>query len=103
MIFVATSIKQREMPTKGKSCSRSRGHSRSRSHSRARTGSSKEGKGERISHPVRKRATPRTQKKKGKPIAEKSLAELQMVARSHGIPFGGLTRTQLIEKIVAYS
>jgi hypothetical protein len=37
-----------------------------------------------------------------KPLGEKSLSELQLVARSHGIPFGGLTKTQLIEKIIAY-
>lgn len=78
------------MPTSKKS----RSKSRSRSHSR-------HGGGERVSKNPRKRA-PRRTKKKEKPLTERTLSELQMVARSHGIPFGGLTRTQLIEKIVAY-
>lgn len=40
--------------------------------------------------------------KKEVSLTKLTLAELQMIARSHGIPFGGLTRTQLIEKIHAY-
>lgn len=68
-----------------------------RSSSRSR---SRSGKGIKVSHKAKKRAV--RARKKEKPLNERSLAELQMVARSHGIPFGGLTRTQLIEKIIAY-
>ena len=33
---------------------------------------------------------------------KKTLIELQQIARSFGIPFGGMTRTQLSDKIMAY-
>jgi len=37
------------------------------------------------------------------PLSKKSLAELQSIASSRGIPFGGMTRTQLLEKIQSYN
>lgn len=70
--------------------------SRSRkSHSRSRKGSAHE----KVTRKVRAR---KSRKKNMKPLGEQTLSELQLVARSHGIPFGGLTKTQLIDKIVAY-
>lgn len=58
------------------------------------------GRGKKVSNVVKKRVPAR--RKRIKPIPERTLAELQVLARSRGIPFGGLTRTQLIEKIIAY-
>lgn len=41
-------------------------------------------------------------KKKQVPLRERNLESLQALARSHGIPFGGLTRTALVDKLIAY-
>jgi hypothetical protein len=79
------------MPSRSSSRRSRRGSRRSR----------RAGRGEKVSHSPRKRATPSKQKKE-KQLTDKTLAELQMVARSHGIPFGGLSRTQLMDKIIAY-
>jgi len=75
----------------------SRGSRRSRG-SRGSRGSRSGGKKTRI---VRKkpRAAPRTDKLN---IQGLSLIDLQRIARSHGIPFGGISKTHLIEKILAY-
>lgn len=41
-------------------------------------------------------------KKRHSRMSAMSLTELQIVAKSHGIPFGGLSRGKLINKIAAY-
>jgi hypothetical protein len=45
---------------------------------------------------------PRKEKKKQPTLRERKLESLQALARSHGIPFGGLTRSALIDKLIAY-
>lgn len=49
-----------------------------------------------------KRKAKRETQQRRVPLDRKTLAELQIMARSRGIPFGGLTRTQLLEKINTY-
>lgn len=78
---------------------KSRPH-KSRSH-KSRSHKSRHGRGTKVSNRASKRV-PNNPKKEDRPLVEQSLGELQMIARSHGIPFGGLTCTQLIEKIIAY-
>lgn len=78
------------MPTrKSKSRSRSR---------RSRRG----GKSVHNREPMKTNTKPRKEKKKQPTLRERKLESLQALARSHGIPFGGLTRSALIDKLIAY-
>jgi ribosomal protein L9 len=57
-----------------------------------------------VKHTVKSRAPTKKEKERMRePLSKKSLAELQSIASSRGIPFGGMTRTQLLEKIQSYN
>jgi hypothetical protein len=88
--------KYRRMPRTSRKSRRASRRAKSRPRSRSRSGS-----GQKVTTKPKARAPQKT-KKKSQSLSDKTLSELQMIARSHGIPFGGLTRTQLLEKIIAY-
>lgn len=54
--------------------------------------------------PPKKRTTRRRTRKSHKAAAATmTMTELQFIAKSRGIPFGGLTKSKLIKKINDYS
>ncbi len=53
--------------------------------------------------PPKKRTTRRRTRKSHKAAATMTMTELQFIAKSRGIPFGGLTKSKLIKKINDYS
>lgn len=65
-----------------------------------------------IRHSANKKPLPRTSNIRSRKLTERikmsrahtnmSLTELQIMAKSRGIPFGGLSRTKLIKKINNY-
>lgn len=97
------------MPTKSHHSHHSRRsrHGRHSCRGGARSRRSRKGAFERVS---RKKARP-VASKKSKPNASKrphdskhsaTMSDLQKKARAKGIPFGGLSKTQLLEKLAAY-
>lgn len=80
--------------------------------SRASRKSRKSRKSTHRSRTAKKMPLPKTARVRSRPIAHRSrksragstmtLTELQFMAKSHGIPFGGLSKAKLIKKINNY-
>lgn len=88
------------MPSR-KSRTRSRGRGRSRGRSRKR------GSAEKVVSTASERSRAHSRAKKNAArdraaLEKKPLKELQQIARSFGIQFGGLSRTQLLDRIASY-